>query len=365
MKLLILFALMLSPVAFAKRELIARAGDRDGHPARPLCFFSNHKLTAFKGELLVKYTCLGAEDVEQELWRLGKTPKLLLRSSPGQLLGDPIVSRDDIFVVEFSEMKAEVLWQLGSAQRSHKIPGDLRFVADGVALGDEHLRLRVTDDAGNSTTREWLRGTWLAGPERQVSYYFSPAASSEISLQKLRLGASGEWDEARPDVIELAQAPEFKPQIVLSDRDADPASPWLGFWNFSVVNGSRWMVIARSDAGPVALSGEGRAHRVIKLYEHLRDLDFWPGAVGENGKAIVRGTSHSGQYGLWEVDTAARLLLKLDDPVATDLGLARVGPVLFYTAPLAMSGKVFIGTGLVEWGSSTSFGQGILAVSRD
>lgn len=365
MNLLLLLALVFSPVALAKRELVARASDRDGFPARPLCFFSNHKLTAFQGELLVKYTCLGAEDVEQELWRLGKTPELLLRSSPGQLLGDPIVARDEIFVVEFSELKSEVLWQLGREPRAHKIPGDLRFVADGVALGDEHLRLRVTDTAGNSTTREWLRGVWLVGPERQVSYYFAPAASPQISLQKLRLGASGEWDEARPDVIELSLAPDFKPHIVLSDRDADPASPWLGFWNFSVVNGSRWMVIARSEAGPVALSGEGRDYRVIKLHEHLRELDFWPGAVGEDGKVIVRGTSHTGQYGLWEIAASARLLLTLDDPVATDLGLARVGPVLFYTAPLAIGGKVFIGTGLVEWGSSTSLGQGILAVSRD
>lgn len=363
--MLYLSLLALSLPLWAKRELILRASDVDGFPARPLCFISNNKMSTHQGVLLVKYTCLDGEDVSSELWLMDKTPKRLLQSESGNLLSDPTSSGEDIFIVEFNEGGSAHLWQLGLQVVAHKIPFEIQFIHDLVSIGVEQLKMRTTSIDGLVLQWSWHKGVWKKAADRGVSYYFSPGHSSELILQKQRLGLEGEWDESQPDIISLAQAPDFIPQVIAQDRDSDPSSKFLGFSNFSIVNGNRWLAIARTEEGDVALIGHGDKYYTRSLAEHFRSLDFWQPALTSDGRVVVRGSTHAGEYGLWILEEKPRVLLKMGDTLMTDQGLARVGNILFYNAPLVIGEKVYIGVGLEDFSWGSPLGQGIVALSID
>ena len=364
MKFMLYLSLMaLSLPLWAKRELILRASDVNGFPARPLCFISNNKLNTHQGVLLVKYTCLDGDDVSSELWLMEQTPKRLLQGQSGNLLTDPVSSGDLIFIVEFNEGRSTTLWQLGSEVIAHKIPPEIQSIHHLMSVGDSHLKMHITTIEGDAFQWQWLRGKWQKLVETGVSYYFTPGQSPELILQKKRLGNEGDWDESQPDVISLAQAPDFTPKVIAQDRDSDPSSKFLGFSNFCTVNGSRWLAIARTELGDVALIGQGDQFHTRSLAEHFRSLDFWQPALTRDGRVIVRATTHGGDYGLWILEDKPRALLRMGDTLMTDLGLARVGKTLFYNAPLVIGEKVYIGVGLEEFSWGTSLGQGIVALS--
>lgn len=360
---LALFALSLP--LWAKRELILRASDVDGFPARPLFFISNNKLNAHHGALLVNYTCLDGDDVSSELWLMEQTPKRLLQGQSGNLLTDPVSSGELIFIVEFNEGRSTTLWQLGDEVIAHKIPAEIQSIHHIMSVGDSHLRMHITTIEGDLLQWQWFRGKWQKLTETGASYYFTPGQSQELILQKIRLGNQGDWDESQPDIIALSQAPNFNPIVVAQDRDSDPNSDFLGFSNFCIVNGKRWLAIARTERGDVALIGDGESYRTRSLSEHFRSLDFWQPALTRDGRVIVRATTHAGEYGLWILEDSPRALLRMGDTLMTDLGLARVGKTLFYNAPLVMGEKVFVGVGLEEFSWGTSLGQGIIALSID
>lgn len=350
---------------WAKRELILRTSDVDGFPARALCFISNNKMSSHQGTLLVKYTCLDGDDISSELWLMNKTPQRLLRGSSGHLLSDPVSSGDHVFIVEYNEGRSITLWQLGPQVVAHKIPTEIQFVHDLVGLGVEHLKMRTTSSSGVSSQWQWFKGVWNRESAGGVSYYFTPGHSQDLILQKQRLGPEGQWHESQPDVLSLAQAPDFLPKIIAQDQDSDPSSKFLGFSNFCIVNGKRWLAIARTEEGEVALIGEGDHFHTRSLSEHFRALDFWQPALTADGRVIVRATTHSGEYGLWILEDNPRALLRIGDTLMTDQGLARVGKTLFYNAPWVIGGKVYIGVGLEEFSWGTSLGQGVVALSID
>jgi len=233
----------------------------------------------------------------------------------------------------------------------------------GAGLGAGQLLLRATDARGEMRELLWRATGLQTLSERGVSYYFTAAASSELVVQKNRLGLSRQWDESRPDVIEVRRAPEFRPQVVLADRDADPASPYLGFWNFSVVQGSQWCVIARRAEGEVAVIGDGRTLREVPLYQHFARLDFFPPALTSDGVLVVRA-ERAGVHALWAIAPQGepRELLRLGDTVVTDLGVAILQNSLFVTPLVAQGQSVALGVSLQEMGSQTHWGQGMLKI---
>ena len=322
-------------------------------------------MSTHQGVLLVKYTCLDGKDVSSELWLMEQTPKRLLQGQSGHLLSDPASSGNEVFIVEYHEGRSTTLWQLGNKKIAHKIPSEIQFVHDVVSVGVEHLKMRTTSFEGLMLQWRWQKGKWSREAERGVSYYFTPGHSAELILQKQRLGLEREWDESQPDIIALSQAPNFNPIVVAQDRDSDPNSKFLGFSNFSIVNGTRWLAIARTERGDVALIGDGDKYHTRSLAEHFRSLDFWQPALTRDGRVIVRATTHAGDYGLWILEDQPRALLRMGDTLMTDQGLARVGKMLFYNAPLVIGEKVYIGVGLEDFSWGTTLGQGIVALSID
>jgi hypothetical protein len=183
-------------------------------------------------------------------------------------------------------------------------------------------------------------------------------------VQKVRLGDPTGQSESSRDEIQVRLAPLYVPVTVLRDRAGDATSPYHGFLNFSVANEKYWVVNALRAEGRVAVVGVGTAYTEIPLYPHFKTVDSWPMAISADGRLVLRGTSRTGQLGLWLLrkgDAKPRLLLKTGDIVeAPGLGKAQVIPPLFYNAPLIIGSRVYIGVGLGAPADGRAIGQGIL-----
>ena len=351
MKILILLCL-LSTSAFAQK-IVVFAGDTLGYPADPLCYFSNSKMIAHPEGFLVKYACFGRSELYGELWLVrGEKSVLIAQSSPGNVLGDPVVLDDKIYVTEFNELRTEKFFQYDGELREFPLPANGIDVR-GFAPVDGKLLFRYIDEEGMSGEGTWADGQWSLLPKRGISYFFTAGWSSEVVVQKVRLG---DLSESSPDHIEIRRAPDFTPIVVAQDQDQDPSSPFKGFFNYAVASGKRWVMTASTDKGVVALKGMLDSYEVVELYKFFRSVDSWPATISDDGAVIIRAQHLDGRYGLWKVTTDAKLLLQTGD-VIDGLG---AGSVLFYNAPLMSNGKVLIGIGLEKDGGSV--GQGIVSL---
>ena len=343
--------------------LRSRASDIDGFPASAMCFFSNNEMGIHQAELVLHFTCVG-EDLHDELW-IGS--RQLIHSSSGRLFNTAISDGTHVFVTEYDEFSTRVLWKIENEKTTaFELPaawGDVQ-IHSVVSRGHDHILFTMTDSQGLNVQGEWCSGEWRINTSRGVSYFFDAAASDQLITQKVRLGAPREWSEERPDAIEISLAPNFIPQIVVRDQQSDPQSPYLGFYNFTVVNASRWAVFAKTERGPVAIVGYRLNWREIPLYSFFSSVDFWPPAITESGKFVLRAKHNDGTYGLWIFENEQpRLLLKAGDQVHTDRGLGQMSDTLFYNAPMAFRESVFIGVGLEQNASRESLGQGIIEFS--
>jgi hypothetical protein len=359
---ILLLSLLIS--AEAKRELWARVSDRDGHKIAANCFFSGHQPQLFQAGLLLRVNCYGESDLYSQLLYIQKksSTQELLRSRPGSLLSEPVTDGQNIFVSEYNEAGTTALNLLTlRSQQTIVLPQNLRFL-QGLSLSQGKLLARFQDQNGESQQSLWTQGTWSASSQRDVSFYFQPQASSQVVLQKVRRG-SGELDESRPDeiVISLDGGESF--EVVLQDRDADPSSAYLSFWNFSVVNQERWVVIARTQQGEVAVTGLGRkVTQVIMLSKDFESLDFWPPAIDLQGQVYVRA-KRQGVHGLWRVGSAVELILCSGDAFQGDQDTQRVrSETPFYNAPMIDQNRLFMAVGVEDFNSSTFLGQALIEV---
>lgn len=365
-KLLILIALLFSFSTLAqKRDLLVFASDRGGYPAPAMCFFSNSKLITHQDGLVVAYTCLGRPELYAQMWFINADTQIkLFETSPGNLLSDAISDGKKISAFEFSEMGTYALWQhdLTSAQMS-PCPWKYTYVA-AHALQGEKLLFRTTDADRNYGNGYWLKGSWVQENTPGVSFHFSPASNTQMIVQKVRLGEAGMTDENQPDVIQVRLAPEYKTVVVVKDIDADPNSPYTFFTNYMSIQGSRWINVAITKLGHVALIGETTSFKEIPLYPHFKKVDSFPPVLSASGKLILRGQSHDGRYGLWiQTEQGFDLILKSGDPIVVGNEVTQVSKTLFYTAPMAFGEDVYVGVGITDE-HGEDIGQGVIKLSE-
>lgn len=363
----ILVALLLALFSFAalaeKRQLIARASDVDGFPARANCFFSNNKMVPHAGDLLIHYTCFSEGDMHAEIWSVGKTQsRLLFKSRSGNLFSAPLSLGASVFVLEFNEGGTVGFFEFNQQLIIHPLPKGFDQLHDLAQIGGKVWARGSQNGVMQALTFDGVK--WTVESARGVSYFFSAASSPEIFLQKVRLGEAGELNESQPDLMLLGV--DGVMHVALADRNADPKSKYLGFWNFSVVLGSKWLAIARTEKGDVAVVGDTLSKSEIELFLHFKSIDAWPAALTSDGAVIIRGESWAGVKGLWKSEADGfKLILTHEDTLMTDLGLAVVGETLFYNAPVADTKRVYIGVGLREFGGRTPLGQGVVGISLD
>ncbi len=298
-----------------------------------------------------------------EIWQVGKTKtQLVFKSRPGNLFSAPLSLASSVFVIEFNEGGSVGFFEFNGQLTQHPLPKGFDQLHDLASFSGKVWARGSQNGVMQALTFDGVK--WTVESARGVSYFFSASSSLEIFLQKVRLGDAGELGEGQPDLMLLGI--DGVMHVALSDRDADPQSKYLGFWNFSVVQGSKWLAIARTEKGEVAVIGDKLSKTEIELFKHFKTLDAWPAALTADGSVIIRGESWTGIKGLWKSEAGGfRLILTHEDTLMTDLGLAVVGETLFYNAPVADTERVYIGVGLREFGGRTPLGQGVIGISLD
>lgn len=358
----ILFISLLLNPAHSKRELIARVSDRDGFKIEANCFFSGNQPVLYQSGLLLRVSCYGGEDLYSQLLFISSTAqtKVLVQSSPDHLLSEPVTNGREIYVSEFNAAGTKALYLLNDqGVLNIKMPSHVQMVR-GLALSSETLIMRYQDQSGLSQQVLLVNSQWLFQNEKQVSFYFQPAASESLVVQKVRLGSQGELAESQPDEIRLSSDGGLNFKTVLQDQDADSTSAILSFWNFSVVNGNRWVVIARTSQGNVAITGEGSKTQWISLDE-FEKIDFFPPAIDGEGRVYLRATLRR-VSGLWRVGAKTELILRAGDTLQGERDMLRVRPEI-YNAPYLQGQRLFLGVGVEDFNSSTFVGQALVELS--
>lgn len=359
-----IFLLSLLLNAEAKRVLWARVSDRDGHKIPANCFFSGHQPVLHQAGLLLRVNCYGESDLyTQLLWIQKSAPtQEILRSKWGSLLSEPVSDGTSIFISEYNEAGTRQLYRIAAGQvQNFSLPKGVQQL-QGLSISQNILLARFQNQQGHSKQAFFKDGQWQELFERDVSFYFQPQASSKLVVQKIRRGA-GDLSENQPDEIQLSTDGGATFQTVIKDRDSDVNSEYLSFWNFSVVNGEWWLVIARTLEGDVAIVGRGEQishrHKLSGLFEKL---DFWPGAIDLQGRVYLRA-QRLGVHGLWRVGSSPELILRSGDTFQGDQDLQRVRQdTPFYNAPMIDQNRLFIGVGVEDFNSSTFLGQALIEV---
>lgn len=355
MKFLFLFLALFHFNAHSRvGELISLASDQGGYPTDAMCFFSNNEMAIYKDGVLLKYTCLGKPELYSELWYVGpmKQNVLLVRSELGNLLYDAVVSGDKIFITEFSEFETVALWEHDLTKLTkHSLPQSWkRYMIQDLASMGERLWMRFRDDSGMYGEAIFNNDQWDILPERGVSFNFSTSQTPDMVIQKIRMGMPGETEEERPDYIQIKRSPEFQPEMIVGDVDADPKSPFKSFRNHVNSQGHQWFVIARTNEGEVAVRGKDLSYEIIPLYKYFKTIDYWPGALLNDGSLVLRGILLDGTKGLFTINEGApKPIILHSDSLEIEEGTFEISSQsMFYNAPVSDGIDVYIGLGIQD-----------------
>jgi hypothetical protein len=192
-------------------------------------------------------------------------------------------------------------------------------------------------------------------PARGIEFFWKPAANGKIMLQKTKL-ASGE-------AVELRREDNAQPQVIMKDRKADPASPFLVLRNQFALLGTQWATIAVTDSGLTLVRGNDAAFTTEDLSTLFKDIQYWTPALATDGEVIFRGTDKSGEFALWGYKDGVkrRIVGSGMEIVEGTETLVTSSRSLLYNSPVFDSaGNLFIGVGLRAPESSVDLGQGVL-----
>lgn len=343
--------------AFAHEgKLLAVASDTGGFPADALCFFSNSQMNLSPTGLLIRYTCLGRDEIYNEMWQLGPdSTQLLAESGPGNYFTDPTVIDDKVYFFEFNEIRSEALVEVSNNRaRKMNIPQEFKdSVLTGISKRGSQVIFRYTTSAGQNGEGQLIADTFSKLPNRDVDFYHIPAFSRSMTIQKLTL--------EKGEAIEVRLAPDFSPRRIIQSTSLNPSSLFSSFANYMVLNDDRWVVMAQTPAGPAAIIGEKDTFKVRLLGGLFQRIDFWPGAITKSGRYILRAT-RNGVNGLWLLQDEPILLIKAGDVIkAKDTELVTTKESLFYNSPLIdHNDQIYIGVGLALKENDPPLIQGII-----
>ncbi len=361
MKTLILFVLVvLSTLSHARDpKLVAVATDSGGFPAKALCFFSNNYMVPHPDGLLVQYTCLGGPDLNSEIWLLSEKPQNIGVSEMGNLFTEPFVRGKSIYFFEYNEFKTLALWIFKEGVlSSQKLPPELQssHVHDFALVGDTFY-FRYTDRAAGNHGEGIYTDSFKILPARGPEFFWKSASNGTIMLQKTKL-ASGE-------VVELRTKDNHNPVVILRDRNADPASPFLTLRNQFATHGNRWASFTKTVSGLSLIRGENGKYSVEDLSKLFKDAQYWPPALSSDGEVIFRGTDINDQFALWGYKNGVkRLVLGSNQEISVESETVITSSrSLLYNPPVFdREGNLYIGVGLRSPDDSADFGQGILSL---
>jgi hypothetical protein len=368
MKKVYFLSLILSTSIFAnysKPQLIARYSGVDSFNApQGLYCFTAEPLATTEGVFL---GCRNQEDHSLMIrfspkYELLATHETSLFSTPKEVLG-----KTSWF--EFSQAGVQKLFDFQKgllSQRELKNLGSLYSQIDSFTpIKNEFYIYRCQDE----TKQILMWQNHISTPlfKEVTSHIFPPVTSIQGDfIFKIR---KGDTQESSPDELILWNG-KFKK--ILSDKDADPSSPFKSFRHQMALDNETLAFIGTDDQGEALfLLRDGKFEEVARVGKDLLSFDYFSPKL-RNETLVFRGTDLNRRKVLWIYKQGIlERLLTQGDVVHTDKGFARVDyksqDALFYGAPgISESGDVYQQATLTDIDSTiTLLGIGLLQFKKE
>jgi hypothetical protein len=200
------------------------------------------------------------------------------------------------------------------------------------------------------------------------SFLFTPSANSQRQIAgKVRLGAAGQIDEARPDQIRIWSS-DGSSVLIAEDVNSNVGSPYARFDNSVSLTDNGWVAFTAlgTDNRRGVYFSNGTTTRQIAIDDNttVTDIEFFAPAANNAGQVVFRGRNNAGLQTIFVGDgTTLAAVIGEHDLVDTDLGQGRLdqhdnSPIFGGGPAINQLGDVAFGAGLtppgdnqVEWGS--------------
>ncbi len=278
-------------------------------------------MTCFSSEPLVteKGIFLGCfEDGESFMaqWSEGKFQNIA-KSEEGRLFSHPLISQGKISWHEFDMAGVRSLYQVEKEGVKKTLLKNIGQASSFSPISADSWIYRTSD-----TPSLWLWSNGQATPffTQNVEYIFSPYIDDQGGVVfKVREGGIA---ESAPDKLLYGKN---KFEVLLEDRDSNPASPFKSFRHQLALSEGRVAVIATDDKSEVLLLLENGSYKEIaRAGVEIKSFDYFsPKLKGDT--LVFRGVDLENRKAVWVYKRGKlQRLLTQGDVVQTDLGVARI-----------------------------------------
>lgn len=205
-------------------------------------------------------------------------------------------------------------------------------------------------------------------PGSPSSFLFTPSFNGARRIAgKVRLGATGQVDESRPDQVRVF-APDGSSVLIAEDVDSNASSAYTRFDNAVSLTDTGWVAFVAnlvSGGRGVFLSDGTTTHTIAtEAGPEISSIEFFAPAANEAGLVAFRAFDETGLRAVWVGDGASlRAVAREHDLLPTDLGTARIdqhdaSPVFGGSVTINSHGDVAFAAALtppddnqIEWGT--------------
>lgn len=369
MKYLIFSLLVYSQISLAgygKPILLARLSDTDAWnaPTNSWCFYSEP--TMVKGKVYMP--CFDEESNYMAMWDENGFQNIA-RVKGDHFFSNVVNSFGKASWYEYSEISVERSYEVDQKLTEIKL-GKLTTSNYNTTqfrpLGNGSWFFHVKGE--NPELRIWKDGEVSSFFNPNVYFIFTPSVGTtgEVAFKTRDIDSS----EEAPDKIWLYQNGEWK--VVLEDRDANPASPWLSLRHQLSVDGGRIATIARdADGEALILIENGKTKVIARKGVDVKAFDFFTVKIRGNTIAFRADDleNRKAVYVYNDEDGLTRLITQ-GDIVMTDRGPGKIHyqsrDAMFYGAPgIGDNGEILQQVTLTDPDfPSTLLGIGLIKIQK-
>jgi hypothetical protein len=324
-------------------ELIARANDHDGHQLPNQSFLSNiTPIINNSGDIVFQFITYENGFLERAIWYKKSTEvtgRVVFRVSGEKYLSTPSMVDNGDFVFNLYSSSAPLgVYKYASMSTTVNLlidPEDHSYRQySNVTLGEDgNVIFRGSSFSGKQSLVKFsnsfgMKKLFKVG--NGASFLFGPNFNkNNLIVSKVRMGELGEWDESMPDEILVWDLSGNK-KVIAKDRDSDPNSIFLGFFNSVGVSSSGKIVfIARLEhkkSGLFIASKLGHITQVaIEGQGPLAKIEQFAPHINRQGLVAFRGIDTNGKRQIFTVKNGQITAnIGEDDVVTTDRETGRI-----------------------------------------
>lgn len=329
-------------------KLLARANIKDGFNLPPMSFLSNTSpVINNRGDVSFKLMAFDGTS-NQGIWYKHfseENGKVLYTAPPERFVTDPALNplgkvvfnlfaegvTDGLFTLDGDSLEVK---QIYNPQNS-----EIAYYTFPQILSDGRVYFRGTTEDNARTFflfNEKLITILKEDTEaygKKSSYLFKLSLNERGEMAfKRRIGEAGEWDESKGDEILLLTPKsnnQYDSKVIARDRDMDPESAFLGFYNTTSISQSGMVaftgILADSKKAVILYKDGALKNLANDKSEDILEIEAFTPKVNDSGNVLFRAKDKNGKRGLYLANTEGiKRLIGEGDQVMTDLGMGKI-----------------------------------------